>query len=177
VYCEFLLLEAKGDRAALEQMMQHTDVGMFDLVPAQRAASAFAWAAALAARLGHTVKARAFLARALSFDIASMPTQMGDLGLLCALAETYALLGDASGADALYAQLAPYAALNAIGGAMEYLGSVAHYLGLLALLCGRPADAVEHLQTAVAFNAKLASPVLLARSQERLARLAPTRSQ
>lgn len=169
LFCEFLLMEAKGDRAALDLLMQHADVAMFERVPQQRAASAFAWAAALTARLGHAAKARVFLARALSFDIASMPLVMGDLGTLCAIAETYALLSDASRADALYAQLAPYAALNAVGGALDYLGSVAHYLGLLALLRERPEDAVEQLQQAVAFNAELPNPALLTRSQELLA--------
>jgi hypothetical protein len=168
IYCELLLLEANGDREALDQLVQFTDVALLERVPPQRAVGAFAWMSALAARLGHTAKARTFLARTLSFDLARMPMAAGDLWVLCAVAETYASLNDASCADALYTQLAPYAALNAVGGALEYLGSVAHYLGLLALLRERPEDAVAHFETAVAFNAKLPNPALLARSQERL---------
>ncbi|HET8936354.1 MAG TPA: AAA family ATPase [Polyangiales bacterium] len=168
IYCELLMLEANADREALDQLVQYADVALLERVPSQRAAGAFAWMAALAARLGHTAKARTFLARTQSFDLARMPIAAGDLCVLCAVAETYASLNDASCADALYAQLSPYAALNAVGGALEYLGSVSHYLGLLALLRERPEDAVEHFQAAVVFNAKLPSPALLARSQERL---------
>lgn len=169
LYCQLLLLEAQDDRETLEQLVAHTDVTMLDRLAPQHAVGAFARSAALAAKLGQTAIARVFMARTLTFDIARMPMTQGDLGVLCNIAEACALLDDKTSGDTLYAQLTPYADCNAVGIGLEYQGSVAHYLGMLALLRGHPEAAAEHLQHAVAFNQKLPNPVYAARSQELLA--------
>jgi hypothetical protein len=168
LYCQLLLLEAQDNRELLEQVVKHSDVAMIERLAPQHALGAFARSAALAARLGQTSAARVFLARAMSFDIARLPMTQGDLGVLCKLAEAHASLHDASCADALYAQLLPYADRNAVGIALEYHGSVAHFLGVLALLRGENEAAQQHLQQAISFNKKLPNPAFAARSQELL---------
>ena len=50
------------------------------------------------------------------------------------------------------------------------LGSAARYLGLLALVMGRPDDAVRHLEQAVGANERLGFRPWLARTQADLAR-------
>ena len=169
LYCSLRLAEAKGDVEALHSLSQHADMTAFERLTPRQAADGHAWAAAAAAQHGHAAIARWFLTRIPSSEIARMPTASGDLALLCSLAEAYAALGDASCADALYAQLAPHAAHNAVGIALQYLGSVEHHLGLLALLRGKPERAVEHAQAALVFNQKLPSPPCVARSQRLLA--------
>jgi hypothetical protein len=101
--------------------------------------------------------------------LARMPVLHGDLGTLCGLAEAYAELQDLSGAAWLYAQLLPHADANAVGPCLEYRGSVEHYLGLLAGMLGKPAEALERFARALASNEKLGMQGQNARTRELMA--------
>jgi hypothetical protein len=136
----------------------------------RHAIGAIAWSAALASRAGRIDLARLLLSRLPDAELERMPVRSGDIGSLCSIVEAYVAIGDRSRADAIYAKLEPYASLNAVGGAYEYKGSVAHYLGLLALQRDRPEVAVVHFEAAVAFNEKLGLRSQGARSRELLER-------
>jgi tetratricopeptide (TPR) repeat protein len=94
---------------------------------------------------------------------------MGYLYSLCRLAEVAAALGRREVAEDLYERLLPYAGYNAINAMGLGIGSVAHYLGLLARFLGRTAEAKAHFEAAVATNARLGDRVHEARSRAALA--------
>jgi hypothetical protein len=79
-------------------------------------------------------------------------------------------LGDRAAAGRLYPLLAPYADRIA-GNGVIWLGSVAHFLGVLATTLERFDDAEHHLAAAEAANARLAAPGWLARTRLERARL------
>jgi DNA-binding winged helix-turn-helix (wHTH) protein len=170
LFCAARLAEAKRDESMLGQLGTAVDLSVIDRLAPQQRAGASAWVAAFLARSGNHALARGVLSRMPSTERDRMPIRYGDLGTLCSLAEAYWELEDATDAERLYGQLAPFAALNAAGVAYEYKGSVAHYLGMLALLLGKPADAVEHLQAALAFNRKLGMQLQLRQTRDLLAR-------
>jgi hypothetical protein len=85
------------------------------------------------------------------------------------LAEVHGELADPEAARQLYRQLAPHAALNAVGMAADCKGSVAHYVGLLASTFGDVTEAVRQLERAEAMNAHLQMPLQLARTRALLA--------
>lgn len=100
-----------------------------------------------------TPRVRARAARLLPIAIAAL------------LAEVYDALGEQGAAQRLYDRLLPYAELNAVTPSFEYLGAVAHYLGILARLLTRPADATRHLDAAKKINERLHMPLQLAWTQ------------
>lgn len=114
----------------------------------------------LFAHCRETERARAVLGRASREVIDRMPVAFGDLGSLCQLAEIAVALSDAEAATRLYAQLEPHAERNAVLPHFEYWGAVAHYLGRLAPLAGKPGEAEAHFAHAQRINAALgmASP-------------------
>jgi class 3 adenylate cyclase/tetratricopeptide (TPR) repeat protein len=79
-------------------------------------------------------------------------------------------LGDRAAAGRLYPLLAPYADRIA-GNGVIWLGSVAHFLGVLATTLERFDDAERHLAAAETANARLAAPGWLARTRLERARL------
>jgi DNA-binding winged helix-turn-helix (wHTH) protein/tetratricopeptide (TPR) repeat protein len=93
---------------------------------------------------------------------------MGYLYTLCRLAEVAAGLGRTETAQELYDRLLPYAGYDAINAMSLGIGSVAHYLGVLARFLGRSADAKAHFEQAVATNARLGDRVHEARSRAAL---------
>ena len=170
MFCYALLVEAKNDQSELSLLGDSLDLSVLDrIAPAQRI-GAYAWVAAFAASTGHPGLARSVLQRIPDSIFERMPSDYGDLGALCALVETYWQLGDATAAEQLYAKLEPFAGMNAVGVAYDYKGSVAHYLGMLALLRNRPAEAVAHLEAALVFNRKLGIQRQVERTSELLAR-------
>ena len=108
-----------------------------------------------------------------SADRERMPVSYGDLGTLCLWAEACCALEERTGAALLYDQLAPHAALNAVGVAYDYRGSVAHYLGMLARLLRRNVQAREHWMHALAFNRRLGMTLQVQRTQALLDELSP----
>jgi DNA polymerase III delta prime subunit len=85
-------------------------------------------------------------------------------------------LGDQAAADRLYPLLAPYADRVAANGVV-CLGSVAHYLGLLADTLGRVDEAESHLTVGEATHERLQAPGWRARSRLARARLLLRRGQ
>ena len=96
------------------------------------------------------------------------------LGAIAHLAETAAVLGDATHAAALYELLEPYADRNvAIGWASTCYGSASRHLGLLADVLGRREQAVAHFKVALAMNERMRARPWVARTQVELARVLP----
>jgi len=108
-------------------------------------------------------------------ELARMPVAYGDLGTLCVLAEIYACLANRDDrahrveAARLYDQLLAFGHRNAVLAHFEYLGPVAHYLGLLARTLGRDAAAVEHFEQALAIQQVLRMPLCSAVTRQALA--------
>lgn len=166
------LLEAHGTMPNIADLASAPKIAnLTTLRPSQRMNAAI-WIARAAARAGAHELSRQFLASLTSDQLARMPARYGDLGALGLLAETYVDLGDAEGAATLYQQLAPHAALNAVGPAFDYDGSVEHYLGILASQLGRKSQAEQHFERAERFNERLRMPLALARTRARREALA-----
>ncbi len=96
----------------------------------------------------------AFDAMALA-GFTNVTKEVGYLNALAHLSLVAVWLRDAEGAEALYALLRPYPNYNTPNGFQYCLGSVSHYLGLLARLLGRERDAIEHLRDALEMNQRM----------------------
>ena len=70
----------------------------------------------------------------------------------------------------------PCAELNAVGPRFEYYGAVAHYLGQLARLLGREAEARRYFTQALRINARLDMPAQLRKTERELAALRACRA-
>jgi DNA-binding winged helix-turn-helix (wHTH) protein/tetratricopeptide (TPR) repeat protein len=81
--------------------------------------------------------------------------EVGYLNALAHLSLVAVWLGDLEGAETLYALLQPYPDYNTPNGYSYCLGSVSHYLGLLARLLGRDRDAIGHLEHGLAMNERM----------------------
>lgn len=162
------LAEARGQLAQFAGMDLDPPAGFQELRPAQRKDGTL-WLARLSAKLGHHGKARKLLATVPAEQLWRMPVRYGDLGTLCFLAELYVLLEDRERAAELYARLLPHAEQNAVSPNFEYHGAIAHYLGLLAQLLERGADARRHYSHAVRINERLRMPLQLAWTRSLLA--------
>jgi hypothetical protein len=127
-----------------------------------RAFVAFAW---LRVQTGQQASARVLLSRLSAHELAQLPVMYGDLGVLCQLAETYVALADLEGARLVFSLLAPFASRNAVGPCLEYRGSVAYYLGLLARLLGHADHAQTFFAQALRVNQQLRMPFHVARAR------------
>ena len=119
--------------------------------------------------LGHLDHARAV------FDplMAVLPDMPPDPNWIIAVIRSAAVcadLGDRTAAGRLYPLLAPYADRVA-GNGVIWLGSVAHFLGVLATTLERFDDAEQHLAAGETANERLAAPGWLARTRLERARL------
>jgi DNA-binding winged helix-turn-helix (wHTH) protein/tetratricopeptide (TPR) repeat protein len=94
--------------------------------------------------------------------------EVGYLNALAHLSLVAVWLGDADGAETLYGLLRPYPNYNTPNGFQYCLGSVSHYLGLLARLLGRDRDAVGHLEDALSMNERMGYAPQAARVQAAL---------
>jgi hypothetical protein len=80
-------------------------------------------------------------------------------------------LEDRAAALALHTVLSPYAALFAVSDLTFSLGSVAHYLGLLARFLHKPKQAREHFEAALETNRRCGHLLHVPRNQLALAQL------
>jgi class 3 adenylate cyclase len=87
------------------------------------------------------------------------------------LADNCVELGALRHAEALYLQLSPYAARNAVLGNAHSYGSVAYALGRLAELRGRNQDAEAHFEAALAANRRNRNLLFSAHAQFELGRI------
>lgn len=125
----------------------------------------------LQGRLGYLSEATRSLANLAEEDFSSLPFDQEWLYSMSLLAETAAVLSDTDSADALYDQLAPWAALNAVDVAEGIRGSVSRYLGILAATTTRWEAAIHHFDDALAMNADMGARPWLAQTQNDYARL------
>jgi hypothetical protein len=90
---------------------------------------------------------------------------------LSILSEVCVGLDDPTRADALYSLLLPYAKLNVFNHPEVSRGSVSRYLGLLAGATGRPVEAGEHFEHALALNRTMGALPWLAWTQRDYAQM------
>jgi tetratricopeptide (TPR) repeat protein len=99
-----------------------------------------------------------------------LPRELAYLNALACLSEMAIGLRDEPRAELLYALLKPfdgYASMNRLG---FHRGPVALHLGMLADFLGRPGDAVDHLEAALALSSHMGWIPDVVRSQVALAR-------
>jgi tetratricopeptide (TPR) repeat protein len=147
---------------------------MAELEPAARAVVAanpdrLAWRAGLGLLLcqaGRLDEGGAVMDELAAHDFADIPRDGDWLPAITLTGEVAVALGDASRAAVLYELLAPYAEQNVVVGlAAVCLGSVARYVGRLAVTAERRDQAGRFLERALAANAALRAPVELAHAQ------------
>ena len=104
-------------------------------------------------------------------DFQNVTRDLAYLYALCRFALAAVALNRREEALVLYARLRPYSERNAIDGLSLSLGSVAHFLGILARFLGNHAEACAHFEDAIAMNVRLGHKVHAQRSQLALAEL------
>jgi DNA-binding SARP family transcriptional activator len=104
-------------------------------------------------------------------DFAVLPFDEEWLLSLCFLAETARFLSDVRRASVLYEQLLPYAQRAAFGVPEICIGSVAHYLGVLATTMSHWDDGEDHFGIAIDVNERMGARPWLARSKDGYGRL------
>jgi tetratricopeptide (TPR) repeat protein len=125
--------------------------------------------AALLLSAGATDRARA------EFTGFAVPAaQMGyHLEMQAITASVAAAVGSTEQREQAYALLADYAGTHVVvGGCASYTGSVDHHLGMLCAALGRHAEAVAHLEAAVAQHERLGAPAWAELDRAELAKLA-----
>jgi tetratricopeptide (TPR) repeat protein len=91
---------------------------------------------------------------------------------LVLMADAAVACGDRSAAAELYPRILPHAALNVAHiDMLVYLGSCAHYLGVLAALLGKREAAAAHFEAALEMNASLGARPALARTSYEYGRM------
>jgi DNA-binding SARP family transcriptional activator len=126
-------------------------------------------------QLGHEEAARKELDRLAANDFAALDVGTEWFFGASLLAEVCSRLGDASRAEHLYEALLPYGDCNVLAHPEFSLGSASRYLGILAATCVRWDEAVQHLDRAVAMNARMGARPWLAHTQEDYARVLTAR--
>jgi tetratricopeptide (TPR) repeat protein len=109
------------------------------------------WRAGLAAALadaGRHEEARLEFDRLAADDFAALPRDNLWLTAMALLSETVVALDLPGQATAIYDQLAPFAGRNIVLPTIAFLGPVEMWLGILARVAGRDADAFEQLAAA-----------------------------
>jgi hypothetical protein len=92
-------------------------------------------------------------------DVSLLPRNAGWMVAMAYFVDIAERLADPSLAGRAYAQLVPYAGETVVtGAAVACLGTVDHYLGRLAAVEGRPAEARAHLSRAAEQYAALGAP-------------------
>jgi DNA-binding SARP family transcriptional activator/tetratricopeptide (TPR) repeat protein len=96
---------------------------------------------------------------------------------MACLAQASGRVGDPASAARLYRALSPFGASNVVARGGICLGAVSGYLGILARTCGWWRAAEEHCEHALAFNAALGAPAVLARTQHEYALMLAQRGE
>lgn len=124
------------------------------------------WRAGLAAALadgGRDDEARLELDRLVADDFASIPRDNLWLAAMALLCEAIAKLDLPQQARALHAQLVPFAGRNVVLPTVAFLGPVELWLGVLARVAGRDAEALEQLAAARTRARRIGARTSLAR--------------
>jgi DNA-binding SARP family transcriptional activator len=125
----------------------------------------------LQARLGQQPDAKRTFDELAKDDFAALPFDMEWLYGMSLLAETCALLRETKSAPVLTRLLLPWAAFNAVNMPEGHRGSVARYLGLLALTASRWDDAARYFEDALEMNERTGARAWLARTQDDYAQM------
>jgi DNA-binding SARP family transcriptional activator len=128
-----------------------------------------AWRAALAITLcesGQLSRGRTELEQLAAEEFRDIPRDGDWITTITLLCDACVALEDSARAERLYDALLPYAGVNVVTGiGVACLGSTARFLGKLAAMRGRSRDAAEHFEQALAENARLRAPALVAHTQ------------
>jgi len=127
--------------------------------------------ALLEVELGRPDAARKAFAKLSVDGFAAFPRDNEWVFNLCVLSDVAAQLHDLKGAEQLHELLLPYAQLNALGAGDLAIGSVAHYLALLAWTMSDHSGAARHFETALEMNERMCARPWLARTQVAYARM------
>ena len=115
--------------------------------------------------LGRRNEARTAFEELAADNFASLPRDKGWYAALVLLTEVCFSLGDGERAAALYPLLVPFAARNAALDIHVCYGSVAHYLGMLAVTKGDLDEAQSHFEMALKFNLRMGARPWVARTR------------
>jgi tetratricopeptide (TPR) repeat protein len=146
---------------------------VLDMLPPPYRAFFLAWPYAEAGRCDEAAELIAGIGGASLRDV---PKNYVRLFILTFLAPACAVLGDRELARRLYDELLPYRTQIVVG-QVSTIGPVAHYLGLLAAVLGRPDEAEELFSEACAFAERTGARGILARTRLELARLLARRAR
>jgi class 3 adenylate cyclase len=125
---------------------------------------------------GDLEHARIEFAEIAARDFADVPDDFFRSVTLALLADSCARIGDAARAEVLYALLLPDRdQLVLLTNAVLFMGSVSHYLGLLALTRESFGEAAHHLEEAIAYHHRLGAAPFHARSRLAYVRLLRSR--
>jgi DNA-binding SARP family transcriptional activator/tetratricopeptide (TPR) repeat protein len=160
----YMLRRHQGRLAEIEQDIRRS-VAAYPTYPIWRCVFAH-----MTATLGQQSESRAAFDALAADSFGAIPMDEMWLGSMSFLAETAALLGHEGGASTLHASLLPYEGRVAVATPEISAGSVARYLGLLAMALGRWVEADRHLAEAVETNERIGARPWLAHAQEEHAR-------
>ena len=125
----------------------------------------------MAADLGHEAEARAMLEALAKDDFAALPVDEMWLASTALLAEAAECLAHARGAAVLYELLLPFQDRVAVAYSEFSIGSVARYLGLLAMTMEHWDDAEGHFKVGLNVNERVGARPWLAHTQRDYARM------
>ncbi len=165
----------RDEQGRLDEL-EHVMVGGVELYP-----TVPAWRCALASLYAETDRAtecRAEFDTLAADDFAGIPRDGNWLTSMAYSARACAWLGDRTRAATLHQLMLPYASLNVvIGLGLHVVGSVEHFLGLLAATTERWDDAERHFDAARAMHERLRSPPLTAHTDLGHGRMLVTRGR
>jgi transcriptional regulator with XRE-family HTH domain len=139
-----------------------------------------AWPAITAwclAEAGHRDRAAGLLGQTEPASVANADKNYLWWAVIVGFSDTADLLGDRKWAETLYDLAAPYAGHNATLGVASYLGAADHWLGVLAGVTGRFAEATRHLDDALDRHRDMGSRPLTALTQEAYGHVLSLRGQ
>jgi hypothetical protein len=140
-----LTLEREGPKVVVERRLRTGAAALQNLTLPMRLGMA-----RIAAQAGELGFVRSQLAS--MGDPSDYPREGTYLHVLASWASCVTAVADAARCEQLLELLSPYAELNTPDVMSYYLGSVAHFLGLLCAALGRTSDAVGHFEHALARN-------------------------
>jgi DNA-binding SARP family transcriptional activator len=162
------MLAVRGEQGRLDELVE-TVQGYAARYPAF-----IHWRCAMTsihARLNEKERAREQLNALAHADFTDFPRDTFWLGHMFGLGEVVSILGDAARAQLLYLLLTAYGDRYAVPFPCMCQGSVSRSLGLLATTLSRYDDARRHFEHALMMNARIRSPLWIARTQHDYARM------
>lgn len=115
--------------------------------------------------LGRRMEARTIFEELAERGFASLPRNKSWYATMVLLSEVCCFLEDSSRAATLYQMLVPSAERNAVLDIHVCYGSVAHYLGMLAVTIGETDKAEAHFKAALSFNLRMGARPWVARTR------------